>query len=136
MKTNFLPVFALTLILNCSVPLFGAGPIQEVTFGDKVTLTGTLEEIKTYDEDGKAVFPFFINTERPLIVLPDQGFAPADSEQELNGLEVKMLNGNDEVLEQFRNKRVKIHGRVATGVDLYCYDIGIFVESLDDISVQ
>jgi hypothetical protein len=33
----------------------------ELVFGNKATLSGKLEQIKTYGDDGKAVFPFYLD---------------------------------------------------------------------------
>jgi hypothetical protein len=104
----------------------------ELVFGNKATLTGRLEQIKTYG-DGMAVFPFYLYTDNGIIVKAAVDFDPGDTGEELEGMEVQLLKGDDSALEPFNGKRVTISGRVSTDTDLYCHAFGLFIDSIKSI---
>jgi hypothetical protein len=54
-----------------------------IVLGKKVTLAGKIEQIKTYDDDGKAVFPFYLTTDSRILVKPAVDFDPGDTNQVL-----------------------------------------------------
>ena len=105
---------------------------KEFTFGKKVTLSGRIEQIKTYDDDG-AVFPFFLYTNGSIIVKPAGDFEPENSNEVLNGMEVQIVGDDDSKLERYRGKKVTITGTISTGTDLHCFGFGMFVDSLKNI---
>lgn len=59
---------------------------MELAFGTEVTLTGTLEQIKTFG-DGKAVSPSFLTTEGNIIVKAARDFAPNNADEEVEDME-------------------------------------------------
>lgn len=112
----------------------GPAPI-ELKFGEPATLSGRIEQIKTYGDDG-AVFPFYLKTARKLIVRPAADFDPGDCDEEIDGMEVKLSGADDSALEPYKGKDVTVTGRVATGVGLYCFGFGLYVDALNDIKVN
>ena len=122
--TTFISIIFLVL------PLTAEDRATEIRFGTDVTLTGTIEQIKTYDDDGKAVFPFYLTTDNKIIVRPAIDFDPGDTNEVLDGMEVLVIEGKESDLEPFRGKRVTIKGSVSTGTNLYCFGFGLYVESV------
>ena len=106
---------------------------KEIVFGKKVTLSGRIEQIKTYGDDGKAVFPFYLYTDSSIIVKPAVDFDPGDTNQVLDGMEVQLVGSDDSKLERYNGKKVTITGNVSTGTDLHCFGFGLFVDSLKSI---
>ena len=135
--------FSLILLAGCSYTATQTsssrpsprGGIKTLIFGEPATLTGRLEQIKTYDENGRAVFPYFLNTESKIMVKPAFDFDPGDTNEVINGIEVKIIGQPDAVLDQFKNQKVTIKGQVATGVNLYCFNFALFVNSPRDIII-
>lgn len=109
------------------------GKPTELVFGNKATLSGKLEQIKTNDADGNAVFPFYLTTDSGIIVKAAVDFDPGDTGEELEGMEVKLIGGDDSALEPFNGKKVTISGQVSTGTDLHCHAFGLFVDSIKNI---
>ena len=66
---------------------------------------------------------------------PAVDFDPADTNQVLDGMEVKMVEGDDSKLERYIGKKVTITGDIATGTDLHCFGFGLFVDSLKNIKM-
>lgn len=108
----------------------------ELVFGNRATLAGTLEQIKTYDDDGKAVFPYYLRTKGNLIVRAAPDFVPENADEEVDGMEVKMLGGDDSALEPYNGKTVTIRGKIGTGVGLYCFGFGLYVDGIKNIEVS
>jgi hypothetical protein len=109
------------------------GKPTEHVFGNKATLSGKLEQIKTNGDDGKAVFPFYLATDNGIIVKAAVDFDPGDTDKELEGMEVRLIAGDDSALEAFNGKRVTIRGQVSTGTGLHCHAFGLFVDSIKNI---
>ncbi|MCB1099228.1 MAG: hypothetical protein KDN22_26900 [Verrucomicrobiae bacterium] len=105
----------------------------EVVFRGRATLSGKIEQIKTHDDDGNAVFPLYLYTDKPIVVKPAVDFDPGDTNRELDGIEVKLLEGDAAGLERHRGKTVTVRGKVATGTGLHCHGFGLYVASLKDI---
>jgi hypothetical protein len=111
-----------------------------VTFGDRATLQGTLQQIKTYGDNG-AVFPFYLKMPKGVIVRPDDNYDPGDTNQELDGMEVIMLEAVDIyetecLLNQYKDKEVIVEGHVSGGSSLYCFNFGLFVDSTRSIRLE
>jgi hypothetical protein len=109
------------------------GKPTEHVFGEKATLTGKLEQIKTNDDDGKAVFPYYLTTDNGIIVKAAVDFDPGDTGEKLEGMEVKLIKGDDSALEPFKGKRVTISGQIATDTGLHCHAFGLFVDAIKNI---
>ena len=109
------------------------GKPTEYVFGNKATLSGKLEQIKTNGEDGKAVFPFYLTTDNGIIVKAAVDFDPGDTGKELEGMEVRLIGGDDSALEAFNGKRVTISGQVSTDTGLHCHAFGLFVDGIKNI---
>lgn len=109
------------------------GKPTELVFGNKATLTGKLEQIKTNGEDGNAVFPFYLTTDNGIIVKAAVDFDPGDTGKKLEGMEVRLIKGDDSALESFNGKRVTISGQVSTGTGLHCHAFGLFVDGIKNI---
>ncbi|MBL9114603.1 MAG: hypothetical protein JNJ83_06310 [Verrucomicrobiaceae bacterium] len=105
----------------------------ELVFGNKATLSGRLEQIKTNDADGNAAFPFFLTTRNKIVVKAAADFDPGDTDEELEGMEVKLIGGDDSALEAFLGKNITICGRVSSGTGLHCHAFGLFVDSVKNI---
>lgn len=114
----------------------GKGAPAEFVFGRQAAITGKLEQIKTYDHDGKAVFPFYIRTQGNLIVRAAPDFVPENADEEIDGMEVRMLGGDDSALEPYHGKTVTIRGQIGTGADLYCFGFGLYVGRKENIEVH
>ena len=109
---------------------------REIIFGDSALLNGKIEQIKTYDGEGRAVFVNFLYTSQEIIVRPSETQFPENANESVDGMEIKMINGNDGQLEQFIGKNVTVKGSVSGGLDLHCFGFGFFVDSLRDVKTH
>lgn len=119
-----------------STPATSNGQIIEVVFGDSATLVGTIEQIKTYNNEGQAVFPYYLYTESAIVVRSIGEFDPGETDKRMDGMEVVMLEGSSSQLEQFRGKRVSVRGHVSGDLHFHCFPFGLLVSSTSDISTQ
>jgi hypothetical protein len=110
--------------------------IQTVRFGEKATVRGFLARLKTYDREGRAVFPFFLTTEHKLIVEPAVDFDPGATGELLEGLEVKIKGMSEDTMEALNGKKVEIrNAAISTGIDLHCHPMAFFADSPKSIQV-
>jgi len=135
------------LIVSCATPPSVSRENPEVTqttivtFGDMTTLSGTLQQIKTYGEDGRAVFPFFLKIPQGVIVRPDDVYAPGDTNEKIDGMEVVMLGSEniyetERLLRKYKDRQVIIEGRISGGLDLHCFNFGLFVNEVKSIKLK
>ncbi|MEM7147013.1 MAG: hypothetical protein AAF591_17915 [Verrucomicrobiota bacterium] len=108
----------------------------EIVFGNNATLSGRIEQLKTYDDAGKAVFSYYLYTDNKIIVKPAIDFDPGDTNQVLDGMEVKTLGGKDADLEQYKGMQVTINGHVSSGTGLNVYGFAMYIDGSKKIKAH
>ncbi len=121
-----------TFLCSCANMPTRLGP-KVLKIGQQTTLVGQIKQIKTYDQNGNTVYPYYLFTKRLIAVSPSGAYNPGDTNKILDGMEIKLINGDQRILSQYDGRELQIDGTVAPGQGLYCLKYGFYVESIANI---
>ena len=105
----------------------------EVKFDDDATLLGSIKVIETKDNQGNAVSTYFFETEDEVVVVPSEKEDPGNTNEALEGMEIRLLSGDNEALKEFVGRDVMVIAKVTGGNDLHLYNFGLYLESAETI---
>ncbi len=105
----------------------------EIQFDDDATLLGTIKVLETKDSKGNKVPTYFFQTEDSVLVTPSEAENPGDTNEELDGMEIRLLSGDNDELDAFINQRVMVIAKVTGGDDLHMHNFGLYLESTETI---